>query len=279
MIERRYFMKIYEMKGRTELAGTVSGQLYCFMEGEKKYYYLVNILNSKDIHIVKPPKREQLKEMDESKVDDYLKQFHLTYLETGGTNSDKMIKQPKNVENIEQLLLQKRHEELTPYYVEDWDATEFLISKLGKIYEAENVKSVYNSRHVQIYEIPTEKEKIKFIIRKTYTKKGIGKSEYTLISVAEEKKQYEEKMKRLIAGSGVTWDIAKIFINLAADEEKITSILKVIQSDKISGEYKDGYTWWNAYKYCSHLETVSDYSIIVTNEDKQKIIYDYVSQK
>lgn len=281
-------MDVYKVKCRTEFFGVVSGDVYCFIEGSQKYYYLVNILKSNDIRIVRQPKKEKiLQKVNEEDLDESLKAFHTEQLcleeerrnkssESYKEEQARLQEQMRLQEQARREAEQRRHEKISPYFVSDWDTTEYLIAQIGMTYSSSNVKEVYSNLGKKIYIIAREEGDMKLVIRDPY-----GLKEYSLTKVEDERAQYKAKMERVIAKTEVPWHIAKIFINMLP-EEKTIELLKIIKADKSAGMYQEHLDclWYYAENYVYDLSgKISNWHIRCISNEKKEAIYRYVSQK
>lgn len=266
-------MIYYEVKrGRTELTGKIAGVIYKIVDDGKEYYYLINILNPDDIHIIFKPNSIKLgKELDEKEIPSNLKEFHeqVKLLKKDAVSTEaakKALREKQDAIKAEQAA--KRRTYINKYYVHSAEATEFLLSEIGE-YDLKNVKTQYFGSNFQVYVIENT---YKFtVLRDRITRKNT----YSLISLEEEKRIYSEKLKRFMSELNLPAKICKIFINYRFTEEKAIVVLKQINDDKKKPETLSQIK--TPYQYMDDLILATEVrELVYLDTRKFQIIYDFV---
>lgn len=211
-------MTVWKLKGRNELTGYISGDMYLIEDKNISYYYLINILNPKDIRIINNPSRSTKKvlQLDVNDVPDELKVFHEMRMSL-------KAKKYSSEEISSKFQKEKEERELAGYFVHDLETTKYIVSKIGKVYHDVSLDFISSRSTVYILD-NIWKVKIEKISPRNV--------KYSVVQIAEEKAEFGKKVKNLMNKTNMPWEICKLFVN-DFPEDKAIIVLEQIKKDKI----------------------------------------------
>lgn len=263
-------MNVFTVKGRNELSGCISGTMYLIEENGMNYYYLINILNPLDIHLLKSPSSSsrKCKQLNETEVPSELIQFHqhIRGLGNSSASSKELAK------SFRQEQEKKEMDNLQGFWVHDLETTRYVIAQIGKTYAnvVLDFKKSSNRGKTSIY-LLDNKWKVKIFEPST------GGIDRNLTNIQDEQQEFAKKVINLIEQTGMPWNICKCFVNNFSEEEAI----KVLQ--EIEKNREDYYTriW-----YCSSSSYIWDLyhdtgvrEVRFLSKKKQDYIYNYVCNR
>lgn len=259
-------MKTWKVKGRHELKGIVSGDIYRIEEENKKYYYLINILNPNDIYMIKEPEMYKATMIDKESLPAELLEFHNQRMEM----KNKQNLSEEQIRNeIQRKKTQKEEDELYKRFVYSKQATKYLLEQ-GIDYS--DVRLEYIENHIAIY---TLDEKWEFkVIRDKITKK----ESYELIDVEEKKAEYKKRVNNLYNKTHMPKNICGIFANKFSEEDAI-KVMNQLREDKrsVHDDPEKLYYVNDEFNYVCYLERVTGVNTIwQLSGKKRNKLYQFV---
>lgn len=211
-------MTVWKLKGRNELTGYISGDMYLIEDKNVSYYYLINILNPKDIRIINNPSRSTKKvlQLDVNDVPDELKAFHEMRMSLKSDSSKEISAKIQEQELVN----------LSNYFVHDFETTKYVVSQIGEVYH--DVISVFTSSRSAVYILDN-------IWKVRIEKTSSWEVKRSVVRIAEEKAEFGKKTKNLMNKTNMPWEICKLFVN-DFPEDKAIIVLEQIKKD-----IKEGY--------------------------------------
>lgn len=245
-------MIVWKLKGRNELTGYVSGTMYLIEDKDVCYYYLINILDPKDIRIINNPSHssKKLLQLDSNDIPKELVDFHSMRISSKNLSS----------KEISAKIQEKKLEQLKDYWVHDLKTTKYVISQIGKVYH--NVSLEFNTRRLVIYILDG--------VWKVKIDKTSLPVHYSIIRIEDEKAEFAKKTKTLMAKTDLPWEICKLLVN-DIPEEKALIVLNQIKKDRMVA--LDCY-FFNYFSSLCHRTNVVE--LLNLPYRKQKQIYEYM---
>lgn len=262
-------MKVWIAKGRNELTGKVSGNMYIIEEEGVRYYYLINILNPNDIYLIcKPKSLKDMQEIDYMYIPCELKEFHKKRMEM---NDVKNLSTEKISSEIAKQKKEMEEREISKHFVHDRETTKIVMAMIGNQYK--DVRIDYIGSNLNVYVIDETWEV------KVLREAGSSKRKVSITNIEDQRDKYQRKVRRLVKETRMPWKICRIFFHDFTDQEAIVVLKQLKKDKKTAKEHPEHFDYICKYDYVQDLvERTKVTTLLKLSINNQFKLYDFVFQ-